>query len=144
MSPEPPCSEPEQKQLDFWVGDWNLTWPGQDAGETGHGTNSIKRILVECILQENFSSEESMHMRGISMSVYDASVKKRRQTWVGIEGGYLDFVGEVVAGRYPVSGITQRQGGAHPDGNGFQEHYCKQVRLELGRIKGWRKNLEGA
>src|SRR3954471_22911877 len=99
MSPEPPCSEPEQKQPDFWVGDWNLTWPGQDAGQTGDGTNSIKRILDGCILQENFSSEDSMPMRGISMSVYDASAKKRRQTWVGIEGGYLDFVGEVVVGR---------------------------------------------
>jgi len=99
MSPESPCSEPEQKQLDFWVGDWNLTWPGQDARETGHGTNSIKRILDGCILQENFSSEDSMPMRGISMSVYDASVKKRTQTWADNEGGYLDFVGEVVVGR---------------------------------------------
>jgi hypothetical protein len=23
-----PCLQPEQKQLDFWVGEWDLTWPG--------------------------------------------------------------------------------------------------------------------
>src|SRR5213080_5487004 len=23
-----PCSAPEQKQMDFWLGDWELTWPG--------------------------------------------------------------------------------------------------------------------
>jgi hypothetical protein len=25
-----PCSEPEQKQLEFWVGEWDLTWPGPE------------------------------------------------------------------------------------------------------------------
>jgi hypothetical protein len=49
-----PCSEPEQKQLEFWVGEWDLTWPGNNPGETAHGTNSIKRILDGCIVQENF------------------------------------------------------------------------------------------
>ena len=37
-----PCSAPEQKQMDFWLGDWELTWPGNSTGDAGHGTNSIK------------------------------------------------------------------------------------------------------
>jgi len=94
-----PCSEPEQKQLDFWVGEWDLTWPGAKPDETDHGTNSIRRILDGCIVQENFSGGEAMHLRGQSASVFDARDRKWKQTWVDNEGGYLDFVGEFKDGQ---------------------------------------------
>jgi hypothetical protein len=58
-----PCSEPEQKQLEFWVGEWDLTWPGNSPSETAHGTNSVQRILEGCIVQENFSSGDAGHLR---------------------------------------------------------------------------------
>jgi hypothetical protein len=89
-----PCSEPEQKQLDFWVGEWDLTWPGNNPGETAHGTNTIKRILDGCIVQENFSGGDAMHLRGQSVSIFDIRGGKWKQTWVDNEGGYLDLVGE--------------------------------------------------
>ena len=58
------CLNPLQKQLDFWVGEWDLTWPGANASETAHGSNSVKRILDGCIVQENFSGLDSMPLRG--------------------------------------------------------------------------------
>jgi len=67
-----PCSEPEQKQLEFWVGEWDLTWPGNSPSETAHGTNSVQRILGGCIVQENFSSGDAGHLRGQSVSIFDA------------------------------------------------------------------------
>ncbi len=67
-----PCSAPEQKQMDFWVGDWDLTWTGNSSVGAGHGTNSIKRILDGCIVGENFSGGESMHLRGRSVSIFEA------------------------------------------------------------------------
>jgi hypothetical protein len=87
------CSEPEQKQLDFWVGEWDLTWPGNNPGETAHGTNTIRRILDGCIVEENFSGGDA-HLRGKSVSIFDVTAGKWKQTWVDNEGGYLDFVGE--------------------------------------------------
>ena len=89
-----PCAEPEQKQFEFWVGEWDLTWPGNNPGQTDHGTNSVQRILEGCIVQENFSGAEAMHLRGQSVSIFDASARKWKQTWVDNEGAYLDFVGE--------------------------------------------------
>lgn len=89
-----PCSEPEQKQLEFWVGEWDLTWPGNSPGETEHGTNSIRRILDGCIVEENFSGGDAMHLRGRSVSIFDVRAGKWKQTWVDNEGGYLDLVGE--------------------------------------------------
>ena len=38
-----PCSDIRQKQMDFWVGDWALTWPGTKAGEVAHGKNTVQR-----------------------------------------------------------------------------------------------------
>ena len=91
-SPDP-CSAAQQKQFEFWVGEWDLTWPGLKNGEIGHGTNSIKRIMDGCVVQENFSGGDSIHLRGTSVSVFDVNSGRWKQTWVDNEGGYLDFVG---------------------------------------------------
>jgi hypothetical protein len=91
--PPNPCLQPEQKQLDFWVGDWDLTWPAQKDGQLAHGTNSIHRVLDSCVVEENFSAGSSGHLRGKSMSIFDIHSGQWRQTWVDNEGGYLDFTG---------------------------------------------------
>ena len=93
-----PCAAAQQKQLEFWVGEWDLTWPGQNGGETGHGTNSITRIMDGCVVQENFSGLAT-HLRGTSVSTFDTKAGKWKQTWVDNEGGYLDFVGEFKDGQ---------------------------------------------
>jgi hypothetical protein len=97
--PPNPCAAPEQRQLEFWVGEWDLTWPGQKQGETEHGTNSVRRVLETCVVQENFSGESAMHLRGMSVSIFDTRAGKWKQTWVDNEGAYLDFVGELKDGQ---------------------------------------------
>ena len=99
QSPTDPCAAAEQKQLEFWVGEWDATWPGAKAGETAHGTNSIRRILDGCVVQENFSGGDSAHLRGTSVSTFEGKSGKWKQTWVDNEGGYLDFVGEFKNGQ---------------------------------------------
>ena len=89
-----PCSDIRQKQMDFWLGDWVLTWPGNKAGEVAHGKNMVKRIMDGCVVQENFSGEDSSPLRGTSVSLFDLNSGKWKQTWVDNEGSYLDFVGE--------------------------------------------------
>jgi hypothetical protein len=108
-APPDPCAAAEQKQLEFWVGEWNLTWPGAKAGEVGHGTNSIKRILGGCVVQENFSGGDQ-HLRGTSVSIFDTTAGKWKQTWVDNEGGYLDFVGEYKDGQMILEREATRNG----------------------------------
>ena len=105
------CAATQQKQFDFWVGEWELTWPAEKAGKTAQGRNSIVRTLDGCVVQENFSGGEAMHLRGISVSTFDTKTGKWRQTWVDNEGGYLDFVGEFQDGQM----ILQREA-LRPDG----------------------------
>jgi len=104
-APQNPCAAPQQKQFDFWVGEWELTWPGEKPSETGHGTNSIKRIMDGCVVQENFSGGDSMHLRGTSVSTFDPRSGHWKQTWVDNEGGYLDFTGDFANGQM----ILQRE-----------------------------------
>ena len=70
-----------------------MTWPGEKPGEVGHGTNSVREVMDGCVVQENFSGGDSMHLRGTSLSVFDANSGYWKQTWVDNEGGYLDFIG---------------------------------------------------
>jgi hypothetical protein len=109
--PAKPCAVAQQKQFDFWVGEWDLTWPGANGGASGHGTNSIKRILDGCVVEENFSGQSSMPLRGTSVSIFDMRAGKWKQTWVDNEGGYLDFTGEFSNGQM----ILQREA-TRPDG----------------------------
>ena len=100
-----PCDAAQQKQFDFWIGEWDLTWPGEKPGDVGHGSNRIKRIMDGCIVQENFSGADSMYFRGTSVSVFDTNSGRWKQTWVDNEGGYLDFIGEFKDGQM----ILQRE-----------------------------------
>lgn len=111
-----PCIAAEQKQLDFWVGDWDLTWPGKNSGEVARGTNSVRRMLDGCVVQENFSGGDSTHLRGTSVSTFDSRSGAWKQTWVDNEGGYLDFKGEFKDGQM----ILQREA-IRPDGTRIQQ-----------------------
>ena len=112
-APPNPCAAPEQKQLDFWVGEWDLTWPGEKQGEVARGTNSIRRVLESCVVEENFSGDSAMHLRGKSVSLFDARAGKWKQTWVDNEGGYLDFVGEFKDGQMILARDTVRPDGTN-------------------------------
>ena len=98
-APQKACAEPEQKQLDFWLGTWDLTWPGAKDGELGHGSNTITRIMDGCVVQENFSGEGATPLHGMSVSRFDPKSGGWKQTWVDNQGSYLDFTGEFKDGQ---------------------------------------------
>jgi len=133
-----PCSEPQQKQFDFWLGEWDLTWPSDKTGETAHGSNSIKRVLDGCVVQENFNGGTAMHLRGTSVSLFDARSGKWKQTWVDNEGGYLDFVGEFNGGQM----VLQREA-TRPDGSkGLQRMVYKNITPNEFDWS-WERSLDG-
>jgi hypothetical protein len=75
--------------LDFWLGEWSLTWSGG-----GTGTNSIRRILGDRVIEESFEGHDhSGPLFGRSLSVLDAHDGRWRQAWVDSSGAYLDFEG---------------------------------------------------
>lgn len=96
-SPSPPCSDPEHRRFDFWLGEWRLSWPaeqmGGSPGERGTGTNRIERVLDGCVIEENFSTDDGS-FRGHSVSVFDRADGIWHQTWVDSSAGYLVLTGQ--------------------------------------------------
>lgn len=98
QSNQPPCSTPEAAQFDFWAGEWNLEWVDQK-GNIQSGSNSIKKILGGCVIEENFTGSGEPPFLGKSVSVYSTYTKKWHQTWVDNTGGYLDLIGDYKDGK---------------------------------------------
>jgi hypothetical protein len=102
-----PCSAPEAKQFDFWVGEWKVRWDATSAGDPGGtGHNRIAMILDGCVIEENFSTDEAQPLVGHSVSVWSPQRRRWLQTWVDNQGSYLDFTGEFKDGKM----ILARQG----------------------------------
>ncbi len=85
---------PEQRQFDFWLGQWELTW-----GDSGSGTNTIVALLDSMVIAESFDGTPAIALMGLSHSVYDRRAGQWKQTWVDNQGGYLDFVGGLEDGK---------------------------------------------
>jgi hypothetical protein len=95
-APPPPCSAPEYRQMDFWVGEWDgeFDLPG---GAKGHVTNRItKDEFGRCVVAEHF---EAATGPGASFSTWDPYRRQWVQTWVDASGGYITLAGGAVAGQ---------------------------------------------
>lgn len=44
-------------ELDFWLGEWDVTWEG------GHGTNRLSRILRDRVILEEFDETRRIRWR---------------------------------------------------------------------------------
>jgi hypothetical protein len=97
---------PGPDALDFWLGEWALSW-----GDDGHGTNVIRRILNGRVIEESFEGRGTTEvLLGRSLSVLDSADGRWRQTWVDSTGSYLDFIGVGVDGRIAFERETSIEG----------------------------------
>ena len=94
--PAAPCNSPEARQFDFWLGEWDLSWPAEQAGDAvgdrQTGFNRITKLFGDCVIEENFTTDDAS-FRGHSVSVYDEKAGIWRQTWVDSAGGYISLTG---------------------------------------------------
>ena len=101
-TPSPACAAPELHQLDFWVGDWDVTVharssPTSDAWGTAPGRQHVEAILGGCAIAETFAAAgPGPAWAGRSYASYQNG--KWKQTWVDDQGGYLLFTGGSEAG----------------------------------------------
>ena len=77
--------------LDFWVGEWDLTWEGKDG--PAKGTNTIRKILDGAVIEESFDGNPGVAFLGRSFSILGRVDGKWKQVWVDSAKGYLDFEG---------------------------------------------------
>lgn len=101
-----PCRASEAyRQLDFWVGEWEVQGP---KGKTA-GTSSVQLILNDCVVFENWTGASGY--TGKSFNLYNAQARKWKQIWVDDRGGILEFTGEFKDGAMRYTGQSTAQDG---------------------------------
>jgi hypothetical protein len=83
-----PCTSPECRQFDFWVGDWDLVY-----SDTMHAQNHITKDMNGCVTHEHFDDPANKY-KGESWSVYNPQTKLWQQTWVDNLGAYIALTGK--------------------------------------------------
>jgi len=104
-----PCTAPEYRQFDFWLGEWDVLGVGG-----GRGVNRISSVYDGCVVREEYESGGGAYT-GTSLNFYDASTSAWYQTWIDNQGQPLFLSGGIVdgkmvlsseAGKRPVQRIT--------------------------------------
>jgi hypothetical protein len=118
-----PCSRPECRQFDFWVGEWDVHGP--NGGKAG--TNNIQPILNRCALQETWLGAGGSG--GQSFNFYHPGKQKWVQIWIDGFGGVIEIEGEFKDG-------AMRFTGRNTTANGSSE-LCRAswTLLEDGRVR---------
>jgi hypothetical protein len=101
-APAKPCESPESRQLDFWVGKWEVHPNG--AGKiVAHSL--IEKRYGGCAIRENWMPVgKEVSGGGGSLSLYDPRSKKWRQAWVDSTGIRADFDGGFADGIMSITG----------------------------------------
>jgi hypothetical protein len=86
-----PCHyDARMRELDFWLGDWDLRPRGSPAAPPTR--NTITKIHDECVVLESYTAPG---YTGQSFNIRDPSIGKWAQTWVDKAGGLHVYYGEV-------------------------------------------------
>ncbi len=90
---EKPCGfDPEFRQFDFWIGDWEVFMGGNLVGKS-----RIELILKDCVIVENYESTFYGYT-GKSYNVYNPGLKKWQQFWVDSSAGPTLYTGQLING----------------------------------------------
>jgi hypothetical protein len=100
-----PCSAPEYRQFDFWIGDWEVRSRGRVAG-----TNRIEKIVDGCGLRESWQGTGGSV--GTSLNTWNPVTRKWHQTWIDNGGTLLQIDGEFSGGKMILEGETVSNAGA--------------------------------
>lgn len=85
-----PCSEPQYRQFDFWIGEWEAYAPtGKKAGDS-----KISLLLDSCTILEEWTStglQNGLRYAGKSYNMYNAAEKRWQQYWVDNTGSITQY-----------------------------------------------------
>ena len=128
--PPNPCAQPEYRQLDVWVGDWDVYGPkGKLAGR-----NTITREYGGCVVQEHWVGQGGMS--GSSFNTYEPATGRWHQVWVDNGGTFL-----TLAGRRDGEAIAMD--GDMPTRTGKVKHSLRLTPREGGKVHQlWRTSAD--
>lgn len=94
------CSEPNQRQFDFWLGEWTV----YKTDGTVAGNNVIRLRENGCVLHEHYTTPSGYE--GESLNIFDKSRNVWHQTWVDNQGTLLLLEGAFKDGAMVLQGMA--------------------------------------
>ncbi|MHB8424825.1 MAG: hypothetical protein ACYDB9_06675 [Gammaproteobacteria bacterium] len=95
---KPACAAPAYRQLDFWLGDWDVY--DNDGRGPVVARDRVASILDNCVVLERYTQFGGI--TGESFNIYDQSRHVWHQTWVTNRGALL-----VLEGRFKDGVLTE-------------------------------------
>ena len=104
-----PCEDPEFRQFDFWIGDWDVV---ATANGIQAGTSHISTEMDGCVIWENWTSAGTPYF-GKSYNTYNVNLRRWEQYWVDNTAGATYFYGNLKGNvmDYWTEDIPQPNGG---------------------------------
>ncbi len=128
----PPCSGPEHRQFDFWIGRWEVT----DADGRVVGRNRIEAVYDGCGLREEWTSTNGW--RGGSLTLFDHARDRWHQSWIDQSGRLLLLDGGLDGADMVLSGTVPGDDGE------VVLHEIRWTPLPDGRVRQrWRTSTDG-
>lgn len=126
-----PCSaNPESRQLDFWLGNWTVTYPGMP----GSAASKVSLLLDKCLLIESWDGGKGH--TGENMFAYSSDDKNWHGMFADNHGRVHMLEGRVAPGSAeflgPSSGPDGRTDGPQPRQGGTSQR--RQSAANLGEI----------
>lgn len=109
--PSTPCQGSEYRQLDFWLGTWDVV-PWSEATTEGRPSarNTITRGHGGCVVLEQFVAPS---LSGQSVTMYDRSTAQWHQTWVDSSGSLNVYWGRFESGSLVLHGSIPVRSAPH-------------------------------
>ncbi|HKD80442.1 MAG TPA: hypothetical protein VKH81_12165 [Candidatus Angelobacter sp.] len=132
--PEPCSANVESRQLDYWLGNWNITVPGRTADN--NSKSKVYLSLDKCVVIESW--EDGRGHAGENMFAYNAENKRWYGMFADNRGHVHVFVdGKVGAGSAEFFGPSRG-----PNGEAVL-HRIKVVRLAPDKVEQlWEKSTD--
>lgn len=99
------CSSPENRQFDFWAGDWDVSDYGSPVKVA---SARVDIILSGCVLHEDYRGADGH--QGQSFTTYDPIKQAWHQSWVTNRGETLELEGKFALGRIELTGEDHNAG----------------------------------
>jgi hypothetical protein len=127
-----PCSaNSESRQLDFWLGDWTVTYPGMP----GSATSKVSLDLDKCLLTESWDGGKGHS--GKNMFAYSYDDKNWHGMFADNQGRVHVFEGKVAPGSAEFTGPSRSASGQ------IVLNRIKVVRVAANQVEqSWEKSTD--
>lgn len=129
------CTTPENRQFDFWLGEWDVSNTGSTALVA---ESSITLVDQGCVILEQWRPFQGAS--GHSINGYDATAKEWKQTWIDATGRITPYAGTMQDGTL----FMDDRSDVSPAGVKFKKRRMNFRPIDANTVRQWGEGWDEA